>query len=35
MPYSLPSLKIDIKTQGLALRREAPQRLIFHWEGSI
>ena len=32
--YSLPSIKIDIKTQELALRRSAPQRLIFHWEGS-
>jgi hypothetical protein len=33
--YSLPSIKIDIKTQELALRRLAPQRLIFHWEGSM
>jgi predicted transposase YdaD len=32
--YSLPSIKIDIKTQELVLRRSAPQRLIFHWEGS-
>ncbi len=32
--YSLPSIKIDIKAQELALRRSAPQRLIFHWEGS-
>jgi len=30
--YSLPSIKIDIKNQELALRRFAPQRLIFHWE---
>jgi len=33
--YSLPSIKMDIKNQELALRCEAPQRLIFHWEGSI
>jgi|JFJP01.1.fsa_nt_gi hypothetical protein len=33
--YSLPSIKIDIKNQELALRRKAPQRLIFDWEGSI
>jgi hypothetical protein len=33
--YSLPSIKTDIKTQELALRRGAPQRLIFHWEGSM
>jgi hypothetical protein len=34
MSYSLPSIEIDIKTQELALRRGAPQRLISHWEGS-
>ena len=33
--YSLPSIKIDIKNQELALRRRAPQRLIFRWEGSM
>ncbi len=32
--YSLPTIEIDIQNQGLALRRKAPQRLIFHWEGS-
>jgi hypothetical protein len=32
--YSLPSIKIAIKNQELALRRFAPQRLIFNWEGS-
>jgi|GEM_PF-3710810 len=30
--YSLPSIRINIKTQELAVRREAP--LILHWEGS-
>ncbi len=34
LSYSLPTIEIDIKNQELALRREAPQRLIFHWEGS-
>ncbi len=34
MIYSLPAIKLDIKNQKLALRREAPQRLILHWEGS-
>ncbi len=32
--YSLPTIEIDIQNQGLALRRKAPQRLIFQWEGS-
>jgi hypothetical protein len=32
--YSLPTIEIDIKNQELALQRFAPQRLIFHWEGS-
>ncbi len=32
--YSLPSVEIDIQNQELAVRREAPQRVIFHWEGS-
>ncbi len=32
--YSLPTIEIDIQNQELALRREAPQRVIFHWEGS-
>ncbi len=35
MTYSLPAIKLDIKNQELALRRNAPQRLIPHWEGSI
>jgi len=33
--YSLPTIEIDIQNQELALRRFAPQRLIFHWEGSM
>jgi len=32
--YSLPTKEIYIKNQELALRRFAPQRVIFHWEGS-